>query len=66
VSWDLFEAGQGLDQVGNRKFKARVTSLTGEDRAAAYQRVVAQAPIYAGYERRTDREIPVLRVTPEP
>lgn len=51
-------------QVGNRKFKARVESLTGKERADAYARVVKVAPNYGGYLRKTDREIPVLRVTP--
>jgi deazaflavin-dependent oxidoreductase (nitroreductase family) len=51
-------------QVGNRKFKARCESLTGKEREDAYARVVAVAPNYAGYTKKTDREIPVLRITP--
>jgi len=51
-------------QVGNRKFRAHVESLTGKDREEAYARVVAVAPVYGGYVKKTDREIPVLRVTP--
>lgn len=52
-------------QVGNRKFKAHVESLQGSDREAAYARVVKVAPTYGGYLKKTDREIPVLRITPE-
>jgi deazaflavin-dependent oxidoreductase (nitroreductase family) len=52
-------------QVGNRRFKAHVVSLQGADREAAYARVVKAAPNYGGYLKKTDREIPVLRITPE-
>ena len=51
-------------QVGNRKFKARAESLTGKEREDAYARVVKVAPRYGGYLKKTDREIPVLRITP--
>ena len=51
-------------QVGNRKFRANVDSLRGKEREDAYQRVVAVAPNYGDYLKKTDREIPVLRVTP--
>ena len=52
-------------QVGNRKFKAAVQSLVGHDREEAYARVAKAAPVYGGYPKKTDREIPVLRITPE-
>ena len=51
-------------QVGGRKFKARCESLTGREREEAYARVVKVAPNYGGYLKKTDREIPVLRITP--
>ena len=51
-------------QVGNRKFKASVEQLAGKDREDAYARVVKVSPGYAGYLKKTDREIPVLRITP--
>lgn len=51
-------------QIGNRKFKAHVESLTGKEREDAYARVVKVAPNYGGYLKKTDREIPVLRITP--
>jgi deazaflavin-dependent oxidoreductase (nitroreductase family) len=51
-------------QVGNRKMHAHVESLAGPEREEAYARVVAVAPRYAGYLKKTDREIPVLRITP--
>ena len=51
-------------QVGNRKFRAHVESLQGGERDAAYARVVAVAKNYGPYQTKTDREIPVLRLTP--
>ena len=51
-------------QVGGRKFKADVEQLRGEQRAAAYDRIAKVAPVYAKYPKKTDREIPVLRLRP--
>ncbi len=51
-------------EVGNRKFRAVPDSLRGSERENAYARVVAIAPRYAGYLKKTDREIPVVRLTP--
>ena len=50
-------------QVGERKFKVNCQSLTGKERDDAYERVAAVAKTYAGYPKKTDREIPVIRVT---
>ena len=50
-------------QVGGRKFKVRCESLSGKERDDAYARVAAAAPQYASYPKKTDREIPVLRLT---
>ena len=51
-------------QIGNRKFKVNCQSLTGKERDDAYARVVSVSKQYAGYPKKTDREIPVLRLTP--
>jgi deazaflavin-dependent oxidoreductase (nitroreductase family) len=51
-------------QVGNRRFRANVESLQGKERDDAYGRVVAVAKNYGSYLKKTDREIPVLRLTP--
>jgi deazaflavin-dependent oxidoreductase (nitroreductase family) len=50
-------------EIGNRKIKVTPETLTGEDRARAWQRVVAEAPQYGSYETKTDREIPIVRLT---
>ncbi len=52
-------------EVGKRKFKAHAESLQGAERVAALERVAAVAPRYGDYQRKTDREIPVIRLTPE-
>ena len=49
-------------EVGKRKIKVRPESLSGAEREAAWQRVVTQSPGYAGYQRKTDRIIPVVRL----
>ena len=51
-------------QVGNRRFRAESDSLVGKEREEAYARVVKIAPVYGGYVKKTDREIPVIRVRP--
>jgi len=50
-------------QVGNQKFKVSCQSLTGAERQQAYDRVASEAKPYGGYPKKTDREIPVLRLT---
>jgi deazaflavin-dependent oxidoreductase (nitroreductase family) len=51
-------------EIGSRKVKVKPQTLKGEERAQAWQRVVAEAPNYAGYETKTDREIPIVRLSP--
>ena len=51
-------------EVGKRKFKAHAESLQGAERVAALEKVAAVAPRYGDYQRKTDREIPVIRLTP--
>jgi deazaflavin-dependent oxidoreductase (nitroreductase family) len=53
-------------EVGNRKFHAQPELLRGDEYEAAYAKVVAVSPQYGGYRKVTDREIPVVRLTPIP
>lgn len=53
-------------EVGNRRFQADAESLQGRQREEALARVAAVAPRYGEYQRKTDRQIPVIRVTPRP
>jgi len=50
-------------EVGGRKIKVRASQLTGAERDAAWQRITAAQSRYAGYTTKTDREIPVIRLT---
>ena len=56
--------GQVWIQVGDKKRRMRPELLRGSERAAAWARIVAEAPSYASYPTRTDREIPIVRLTP--
>ena len=50
-------------QVGDRKVKVRAESLKGAERVQAWERVVQLAPGYARYQEKTDREIPIVRLS---
>jgi deazaflavin-dependent oxidoreductase (nitroreductase family) len=52
-------------EVGKRKLKAKAELLRGAEREAALAQVASVAPRYGEYQLKTDREIPVLRLTPE-
>jgi deazaflavin-dependent oxidoreductase (nitroreductase family) len=51
-------------EVGETKLRVTPEQLTGDERAGAWQRVVAEAPSYDDYTRQTDREIPLIRLWP--
>lgn len=50
--------------VDGRRVAVRAESLTGDERARAWLRIVSLAPGYGRYTVATDREIPVVRLTP--
>ena len=50
-------------EVGSRKMKVRGDSLTGREREEALARIVKESKQYAGYEKKTDRQIPIVRLT---
>lgn len=47
-------------QVLDKVMTATAVVLTGQARAEAWQHVAATAPMYADYEKRTTREIPLV------
>ena len=49
-------------QLNGRTFNVSAESLAGAARAEAWQRIVADAPGYAEYQTKTDREIPIVRL----
>lgn len=53
-------------EVGNQKFHVRPDVLKGAEYEDAYGRIAAAAPQYGKYRKVTDREIPLIRLTPIP
>ena len=49
-------------EVGSSKLRVKPEMLEGQEREDAWQRIVAEAPNYAAYPTKTDREIPLVRV----
>jgi F420H(2)-dependent quinone reductase len=47
-------------QDGAEPFRVRVREVTGDERAAWWERAVAAYPPYAEYQERTERTIPVF------
>ena len=47
-------------QDGPEPFEAALREVTGDERAAWWERAVAAYPPYAEYQTKTDREIPVF------
>lgn len=53
-------------QLGSRRTAVRAETLKGDQRAKAWRRIVSEFSNYGEYEKKTDREIPVVRLTPVP
>jgi deazaflavin-dependent oxidoreductase (nitroreductase family) len=51
-------------EVGGRRFKVTPQSLHGGERNAAWKTIVKRSRNFGEYEKGTDREIPVIRLTP--
>jgi F420H(2)-dependent quinone reductase len=47
----------------HKTLSVTATQLAGQERDAAWQRITAAQPRYAGYEKKTDRVLPVIRLT---
>jgi deazaflavin-dependent oxidoreductase (nitroreductase family) len=51
-------------QVRGKAFAALARTATAEERPALWERIVAEIPQYAGYQKRLRRELPVVIVEP--
>jgi proline iminopeptidase len=51
-------------QVGTKKLKAHARTATGEERARLWDVAVKFWPPYADYQKKTEREIPVVVLDP--
>ena len=50
-------------EVGPDKYQAKATPVTGEERDRLYTKNAAEHPIFAEYQTRTKRVIPVIALT---
>lgn len=50
-------------EFGGKQLRVTPTQLDGDARAQAWQRITQSQPRYRGYETKTDRAIPVIRLT---
>ena len=50
-------------EFGGKQQRVTPTQLDGEAREQAWQRITQAFPRYSGYEKKTDREIPVIKLT---
>lgn len=51
-------------EIGNRKLRVKPELLEGERRRQALAKIASVAPRYGEYENKTDRQIPIVRLTP--
>lgn len=49
-------------EFGGTQQRVTPSQLAGEAREQAWQRITQAQPRYAGYQKKTDREIPVIRL----
>jgi deazaflavin-dependent oxidoreductase (nitroreductase family) len=50
-------------EVEGRKLQVTPRSLSGPEREEAWRQIVAASPRFGGYEQKTDREMPVVRLS---
>jgi deazaflavin-dependent oxidoreductase (nitroreductase family) len=50
-------------ELGSERFRVRATVTGGEERQRLFDRQAAQMPIFADYQKKTTRQIPVLVLT---
>src|SRR5262249_15756030 len=50
-------------ELGSERFRVRASITSGEERQRLYDRQAAQMPIFAEYQKKTTRQIPVLVLT---
>ena len=50
--------------VGGRRLRVRAETVTGDERDRLWRQAVRSYGGYAGYQARTDRQIPVVRLSP--
>jgi deazaflavin-dependent oxidoreductase (nitroreductase family) len=51
-------------QIQRRRFRAVATAVPQAERPAVWSQIVLRAPMYADYQKATEREIPVVILEP--
>jgi deazaflavin-dependent oxidoreductase (nitroreductase family) len=63
----FFNMARWPDQIwlrdGKRQTRVEAATLRGEEASSGYARLIALNKIYASYPTKTDRDIPVIRLT---
>jgi deazaflavin-dependent oxidoreductase (nitroreductase family) len=62
--WNILANPDVEVQVGTTKIRARARTATGKERARLWERALEFWPPYADYQRKTEREIPVVVLDP--
>jgi deazaflavin-dependent oxidoreductase (nitroreductase family) len=55
-----------IETGDGRKISVSARQLHGEEREEAWRQITTAVPRFAGYERKTDRQMPVIRLSPTP
>jgi deazaflavin-dependent oxidoreductase (nitroreductase family) len=53
-------------EMAGHQVRVTAEQLHGQRREEAWQRIIASQPRYAGYQRKTDRVLPIIRLSPVP
>ena len=65
VWWlNLQHSGEGVVQVMRRQVRVRPSVARPEERAEFWRRLVAMYPSFTEYQSRTERQIPIIVLTP--
>ena len=51
-------------EIGTDKYEGTATVVTGDERARLYAKQVERFPAFGDYEKKTERLIPVVALTP--
>lgn len=64
-SWhnNLVANPEATVEIGSERFRVRAAVTAGEERQRLYDRQAEQMPIFKDYQKKTDRQIPVLVLT---
>ncbi|MEV0292879.1 nitroreductase/quinone reductase family protein [Nocardia sp. NPDC050710] len=52
--------------VAGRALEVTAEQLHGTERDHAWRQIITTTPRFVGYQEKTDREIPIIRLTPRP